>query len=129
MRVVHLAWSLALGTLLMAVPAAAQQSAVVSGDELDAALESGAQTVAAQRDAVGRALARPEVAEVARRMGVDMDAAKGAVAGMNGTQLERAAGIAADIERQLAGGQTFSINATTLIIILLLIIIGVLIAD
>ena len=128
MRVVPLTWSLALGTLLMAAPVAAQQSAVAGPSELDAALQAHGQTVTDERAAVSRVLARPEVAEVAGRMGVDIDAAKGAVAGLQGEPLQRAAGVAAAIEHQLAGGQTFSINATTLIIILLLIIIVVLIA-
>jgi hypothetical protein len=62
-------------------------------------------------------------------MGVDIGAARVAVAALDGAPLARAAGLAANIERQLAGGQVFSINAMTLIIVLLLIIIVVLIAD
>ena len=129
MRLVPLALTLVLGALMSAAPAAAQESAVVGGSELDAALEGHSQTVTAERATVSRVLGRPEVAAVAVDMGVDLDAAKGAVAGMQGAQLQRAAGVAAAIEQQLAGGQTFSINATTLIIILLLIVIVVLIAD
>jgi hypothetical protein len=128
MRVRHLAWSLALGALTFAAPAAAQETPV-TGAELDAALEARAGSTEADRAAVSRVLDRPEVAKVAEQMGVDIAAAKGAVAGLDGAPLARAAGVATDIERALAGGQTFSINATTLILILLLIIIVVLIAD
>jgi hypothetical protein len=129
MRVATLAWSLALGALMLAAPVAAQESAVVTGAELDAALEARGTATAAQRAAVSRVLDRPEVAAAAGRMGVDIDAAKGAVQELDGAPLARAAGLAHDIEQSLAGGQVFSINAMTLVIILLLIIIVVLIAD
>jgi hypothetical protein len=129
MRFAPLAWSFSLAALIVAAPAAGQETPVVTGAELDAALEARATGTAADRAAVKRVLDRPEVAEVADGMGVDIEAAKGAVAGLSGAPLTRAAGLAADIERQLAGGQVFSINAITLIIILLLIVIVVLIAD
>ena len=130
MRVTPLAWSLALGTLMLAAaPVAAQESPVVTGAEMDAALEARANATDAQRAAVSRVLDRPEVAEVAKGMGVDITAAKDAVAGLDGESLARAAGLANQIDQALAGGQVFSINAITLIIILLLVIIVVLIAN
>jgi hypothetical protein len=129
MRVTPLAWSLALGTLMLAAPVAAQEGPVVTGAEVDAALEARAHATDAQRAAVSRVLDRPEVATVADEMGVDLDAAKDAVMGLDGETLTRAAGLANQIEQTLAGGQVFSINAITLIIILLLVIIVVLIAD
>jgi hypothetical protein len=128
MRVAPMAWSFALGALMLATPVAAQETAVVTGAELDAALESRASSTDAQRAAVSRVLDRPEVASVAGQMGVDLDEAKGAVAGLNGAPLARAAGLARDIEQSLAGGQTFSISAITLIIVLLVIILVILIA-
>src|SRR5690349_8750242 len=132
MRVVPLAWSVALGTFALAAPLAAQQSPVVSGAavtnaEMDAALEARAGTADAQRAAVRRTLDRPEVGAVAQQMGVDIAAAQGAVAALDGDELARAAAASADVDRALAGGETISINATTLIIVLLLIIIVVLI--
>ena len=129
MRRAPLSWTLALGMLALAAPLAAQESPVVTGAEIDAALEARSGATTAQRAAVARVLERAEVAAVAARMGVDLAAAQGAVAGLEGAPLTRAAGLAGQIEQALAGGQTFSINATTLIIILLLIIIVVLIAD
>ena len=131
MRVAPFAWSLALGTLVLATPSAvrAQQAPVVTGSEMDAALEARGSAAEADRAAVRRVLDRPEVAGVARQMGVDLNEARGAVAALDGEQLGRAAAVSADVERALAGGETFTINATTLIIVLLLVILVVLIAE
>lgn len=129
MRVVPLAWSLALGTFALAAPLAAQQAPVVGGAEIDAALEARSGAADAQRAAVRRTLDRAEVAGVAQQMGIDLAAAQGAVSALEGEQLTRAASVSADIERALAGGDTLVINATTLIIVLLLIIIVILIAE
>lgn len=60
-------------------------------------------------------------------MGIDLAAAAGAAATLDGNQLTRAAALSTRIEQTLAGGQTFSISAITLIIILLLVILLVLI--
>ena len=129
MRFVPLAWTFALGTLMLAAPLAAQQSPVVSGAELDAALDARASAADADRAAVQRVLEKPAVAAVAHQMGMDVNEAKTAVAALEGEQLTRAAAVSADIERALAGGEVFTINATTLIIVLLLIVLVVLIAD
>lgn len=129
MRAAPLALRLALATLALAAPLAAQEGPVVTGAELDAAIEAHSTTAEAQRTAVTRVLDRPEVAKVAGQMGVDLDAARSAAEGMEGATLTRAAAVAAQIEQTLAGGQTFSINATTLIIVLLLIVLVVLIAN
>ena len=129
MRFVPLAWTFALGTLVLAAPLAAQQSTVVSGAELDAALGARASAVDADRAAVQRVLEKPAVAAVAHQMGMDVNEAKSAAAALEGEQLTRAAALSADIEQALAGGATLTIPTTTIIIVLLLVIVVVLIAD
>ena len=129
MRFAPWTWTLTLAGLLAAAPLAAQESSVVTGVELDAALEARAGSVEADRATVRRVLDRAEVAQTAARMGVDVDAAKGAVAALQGEQLTRAAALSASVEQALAGWQMFSINAMTLVLILLLVIIVVLIAE
>jgi len=125
-------WSAAAllaATLLVATPAAAQQAPVVGAAELNAALDDHAAAVAAERAEVQATLARPEVAEVASGLGVDVEDARAAAESLSGAELARAVALSRGIEQSLAGGQTISFNATTLIIVLLLVIIVVLIAD
>ena len=122
------AWLLPLA-LLAASPAAAQQSPVVSAAELDAALSDQAAAVAADRAAVQATLARPQVAEVARSVGVDIEEGRPAASSLSGEALASAVTASRRVEQALAGGQMISINATTLIIVLLLVILLVIIAD
>jgi hypothetical protein len=128
-RLARSCWSLAAMALLAAAPAAAQESAVVSAAELNAALADHSAQVAADREVVEATLARPEVAEVASSLGVDIAEARTAARSLSGAELARAVAVSRSIDQVLAGGQTISFNATTLIIILLLVIIVVLIAE
>lgn len=129
MRVRALTWSAALAALLVAAPVDAQEAGVVTAPELDAALADRAAAVDAERAVVRRTLERPEVARVATAMGMDLDAARAAAGALAGEDLARAADLSRSVEQALAGGQVFSINATTLIIVLLLVILIVIIAD
>jgi hypothetical protein len=115
--------------LLVSAPAAAQESAVVGAAELNAALADHSAAVAAERAAVQATLDRPEVAEIASSLGVDIEDARAAAGSLSGPELARAVVLARGVDQALAGGQVISFNATTLIIILLLVIIVVLIAD
>jgi hypothetical protein len=128
-RLARPCWSFAAVALLAAAPAAAQESAVVSEAELNAALADHSTQVTADREVVQATLARPEVAVVASSMGVDIEDARAAARSLSGAELARAVAVSRSIDQALAGGQTISFNATTLIIILLLVIIVVLIAD
>ena len=128
-RLARSRWSLAAVALLAAAPAAAQEGPVVSTGELNAALTDHATQVAADREAVQATLARPEVADVAASMGVDVEDARTAAGSLSGDALARAVDLSHRVDQALAGGQVISFNATTLIIILLLVIVVVLIAD
>jgi hypothetical protein len=74
------------------------------------------------RAAVREALARPEVREMASRMGLDADRLAASASTFTGSDLERAAAAARDVNRSLVGGANVVISTTTIIIILLVII-------
>jgi len=75
------------------------------------------------RAAVRDALSRPEVQQVAVRLGVDLQHAMARIETMDGIDLQRAAAAARETDRMLVGGaSTVTISTTTIIIALLVII-------
>jgi hypothetical protein len=81
----------------------------------------------AQRERVRQLLQRPEVRELAGRLGLDLRTAESAVGTLEGQQLTDAAAQAARIDNALAGGQSrITISTTFLIIALLLLIVLIL---
>lgn len=117
-----------LFTLVAAVPRAeAQDTHTASPAALDAALQQHVSTSAADRDTVLRLLERDEVKKIAGEAGLDLRRAASAVATLTGEELAGLAVQAAQVERDLAGGQSVTIS-TTLIIIALLIIILIIVA-
>lgn len=121
--------ALTTGLLLAAAPAGAQEAPPVEQDELDAALADRAGTVDERRAMIARTLAHPEVADIAEGMGVDLEQARAAASTLDGARLEQAAALAGAAEQALAGGQVFSMNAVTLIVILLAVVLVVLLVD
>lgn len=124
--------TIGLALALAAAPASAQDAgggAVVGDAEIGAALDGHTASEAADRAVVERVLATDEAEAAAESLGVDAERVQDAVRVLEGERLSTAASYARTIEDQLAGGQTISFNAITLIIILLLVIIVVLIAD
>lgn len=73
-------------------------------------------------------LAHPEVANVARRAGIDLRRVTGAAAMLGGEELARVAAQARQVERELAGGQR-TISTTTIIIALLVVILIIVAVD
>jgi hypothetical protein len=122
-------WRLAALALLAAAPVGAQQSVVVNAAELDAALVDHSAALAADRAVVQATLARPEVAEVASSVGVDIEEVRAVAGSLSGETLASAVAASRSVDQALAGGQVISFNAFTLIIILLIIIIVVLAVD
>ena len=112
-----------LFTLVAAVPRAeAQDTHTASPAALDAALQQHVSTSAADRDTVLRLLERDEVKKIAGEAGLDLRRAASAVATLTGEELAGLAVQAAQVERDLAGGQSVTISATLIIIALLIII-------
>ena len=95
---------------------------------LEAAVQGHVASADADREAVARLLARPEVQKIAGDAGIDMRRAVQAVGALSGAQLTEIAAQASQIERSLAGGQSRVTISTTLIIIALLVLILIIVA-
>lgn len=109
--------------ILASSPAFADQQHIVAPTQLAATVADRVAKQDADRASIAAALARPEVRDVAARMGMDLSRVEAAATTMAGTDLERAAGAARQVnERFVGGASTVTITTTTLIIILLLII-------
>jgi hypothetical protein len=83
---------------------------------------------AADREAVLRLLARPEVQAIAGDVGIDLRRVESAVGTLEGSQLAEVAAQARESEHALAGGQSRISISTTVIIIALLVIILIVVA-
>ena len=112
----------------MVPPAHAQTSHTASAAALDAAVQEHVASADADREAVARLLARPEVQKIAGDAGIDMRRAAQAVATLDGEQLTEIAAQARQIDETLAGGQSRVVISTTLIIIALLVLILLIVA-
>ena len=109
-------------TTAWSTPAFAQQRHVVDPAAIAAAVDQQLAKQDADRDAVRRALARPEVKDLARSMGVDLDRATTSLAALAGPDLERAAAAARQVDALTGGASSVTISTTTIIIVLLLLI-------
>lgn len=112
----------------MVPPAHAQSSHAAPVSMLESAVLDHAATAEADRQAVLRVLARPDVVAVAGDLGVDLRRAESAVRTLGGDQLTELAAQARQAEQDLTGGQSRVTISTTLIIIALLVIILIIVA-
>jgi len=122
--------SLVLVFLLVAVvpPVHAQSSHTAPDAALDAAVQEHVASREADREAILRLLARPDVQALAGEAGIDLRRAERGVATLDGSSLTEIAAQAQQAEQALAGGQSRVTISTTLIIIVLLIIILIIVA-
>jgi hypothetical protein len=114
-----------LVAILMASSSAlAGQQHVVSPSQLATTVSDLAAKQDTNRATIREALQRPEVQEVASKLGLDLSRATAAVDVMSGAELEKTANAAQQVNDQLVGGaSTVVISTTTIIIILLLVVI------
>lgn len=116
-------------TVSTAVPRLnAQTSHAAPQATLDAALQQHVEATAASREDVLRVLSRPEVKELAGRVGLDLRKAATAVATLDGQELAHIASQAQLVEQALEGGQSRIVISTTLVIIVLLVLILLIVA-
>lgn len=101
---------------------AQQQSRIAGPDELNAAVVDRADAVEQERARLRALLARPEVRDVARAHGLDLEKAQGAVGTLSTAELQQISPLVQGVTAQIGGGGVITITTTTLIIILLLII-------
>ena len=121
-------------TLVVAVLVTVPSSAVAEGRHaidpaaIAATLAQHVDQQDAERAEVRQALARPEVRDVAGRVGLDVDRAVAAVNTLTGADLDRAAAAARQVNQQLVGGANTVVISTTTIIIALLVVILLIVA-
>jgi hypothetical protein len=100
----------------------------VSPSDLAATVAGHVTQQDADREAIREVLGRPEVKNVASKVGIDLDRAAAAASTLSGASLSQAAATARQVNEQLTGGDsTIVISSETLIIILLLILLIVLV--
>ena len=107
--------------------AAGQQHAVAPG-AIAAAVANHAAKQEADRESIRQALSRPEVREIAAKIGIDMARVSAAAETLGGSDLDRAAESARQISDSLVGGESGIVLSTTTIIIALLVLILIIVA-
>lgn len=125
----HKLLSIVLVVLVALVsPVYGQTSHTAPAAALDAAVQDHVASRTADREAVLRLLARPEVREIAGNAGIELRRAEQAVATMDDAALADVAAQARQAEQALAGGQSRVTLSTTMIIIVLLVLILLIVA-
>jgi hypothetical protein len=96
---------------------------VVDAAQLQDAIGVKLDQASADRQAIRRLLARPQVAEIAAGAGLSLGRAQSAVDVLSGPELASLAAQARQADEQLAGGRPIVITTTAIIIALLVVII------
>lgn len=114
--------------LLGSTAALAQQPHIVAPESVAGAVTQRVDEQDAKRGVVHQALAQPEVAAAAAKLGLDLERANQAVDTLTGEDLDRAATAATQVNESLLGGaRTIVISTTAIIIVLLIVLIVVLV--
>jgi hypothetical protein len=109
-------------------PVSAQSSHTAPISALETAVQEHVSSAEADREAVLRLLARPDVQAIAGETGIDLRRVERAVGTLEGSQLAEVAAQARQAEQALAGGQSRVVISTTMIIIALLVLILIIVA-
>ena len=117
-----------LVALLGPSAAFAGQQHLVPSSQLAKTVADGAAKQDTDRATIREALERPEVQAVASKLGLDLDRATAAIDTMSGSDLEKAAQSAQQVNDQLVGGASSVVISTTTIIIILLLVIILIVA-
>jgi hypothetical protein len=121
----------AVSVVVAAVPPVNAQSSpshTAAISALESAVQEHVASGAADREAVLRLLARPDVRAIAGDVGIDLRRVESAVGTLEGSQLAEVAGQARQADEALAGGQSRVVISTTVIIIALLVLILIIVA-
>ena len=114
--------------LLFSTSALAQERHAVDPSALSDAVSRHVATQDADRASIREALSRPEVRDVAQKIGIDLDRVSASVDTLGGDDLDRVASAAQDVNKSLVGGASTIVISTTTIIIALLIVIIIILA-
>lgn len=108
--------------------ALAQQPHIVAPDSITGTVTQHVEQQDAKRATVKKALAQPEVAATAAKLGVDLERANQAVDTLSGVELDQAASAASQVNESLVGGASTIVISTTAVIIILLIVLIIAVA-
>jgi hypothetical protein len=100
----------------------AQTRHVVRLTAIAAAVEEHAAKQNDDRAAVHEALARPQVRDMAARIGIDLDRVAASIDTLSGSDLDEAARVAHEVNEALVGGESITFSTTMIIIVLLALI-------
>jgi preprotein translocase subunit SecF len=106
----------------------AQNRHVVRSAAIAAAVDAHVASQNADRAAVRETLERPEIRNLATRVGIDLDHVTASLGTLSGADLENAASAARQVNEELVGGASSVTLSTTTIIILLLALILIIVA-
>ena len=114
----------AIGLLLLTLPTVARaQEHVTTPQDLDAMVKAHAEDLDAGRSVLLAFLARPEVAGIASDAGIDVRRAESALAVLSAEDVKHLAVRLDRLDGALAGGDAITIETTTIIIGLLVLIV------
>jgi preprotein translocase subunit SecF len=106
----------------------AQDRHVVRSAAIAAAVDAHVASQNADRAAIRETLERPEIRDLATRVGIDLDHVTASIGTLSGTDLENAASAAQQVNEELVGGASSVTLSTTTIIIILLALILIIVA-
>ena len=106
----------------------AQNRHVVRSAAITAAVDAHVASQNADRAAIREALERPEIRDLATRVGIDLDGVTASIGTLSGADLENAASAARQVNEELVGGASSVTLSTTTIIIILLALILIIVA-
>lgn len=109
-------------SVLVVIPAVAQQAHIADRTAIEKALSKRLSEDDANRESILQLLRCPEVRELAGKAKLNLQRAETAVASLEGDELAELASLAREAESGLAGGNTITISTTTIIIGLLVLI-------
>ncbi len=114
----------AIGVLLLTLPTVAPaQEHTITEPDLDAMVTAHSEDLDTGRAVLAAFLARPEVTRVVAEAGIDVRRAESAVAVLSAEDLKQLAVRLDRLDGALAGGDTITIEMTTIIIALLVLIV------
>ena len=116
--------------LLTASPSSAyaQSRHVMRSAAIAAAVDAHVASQNADRAAIRETLERPEIRDLATRVGIDLDHVTASIGTLSGADLENAASAARQVNEELVGGASSVTLSTTTIIIILLALILIIVA-
>lgn len=117
-----------LSFLFIVATGTAEGQQVLGEADLNAAVVDRVDTAERDRQQLRSLLQRDDVRRVVSERGVDVDHLDDAIGTLSGADLERIAPLVQQVNGELVGGQAIRLSATTIILILLLVITIILIS-